>query len=307
MRRAIAVMTGGTLLGGPVLIGPVLIGAVLIGAVLPIVSSAQVVPARSPAVSTAWRGLPASWPAEVIQSAPTPAPVGSRKAGVPLLGFDTCAMPSIRALKTWRNDYAAIGVYIGGVNNVCYDGLSASWIRSAAALGWSLLPTYVGPQAPCYGPGITVITPAKAIGEGDQAAEDAARDARELQLPARSPVYYDMEAYDAKNPSCTSAVLTFLGAWTRELTAQGYLSGVYSSMDSGIADMQAARSADLAGFTPPQAIWYAQWDDHAVLTDGPRDWPLATRSKQYIGPRNVTVRGVTMNVDSDLVGGPTAR
>ena len=49
--------------------------------------------------------------------------------------------------------YAAVGVYIGGVNSACaYGNLSAGWITSASpAMGWGMLPTYVGPQAPVLG------------------------------------------------------------------------------------------------------------------------------------------------------------
>ncbi len=102
-------------------------------------------------------------------------------------------------------------------------------------------------------------------------------------------------------------MLAFLGAWTRQLNARGYVSGVYSSRDSGIADMQAAAAAKLAGFTRPQAIWIALWDGRGTLDAGSLLWPLTARDKQYLGPRDVTIGGVTLNIDTDLVGGPTAR
>ena len=56
-------------------------------------------------------------------------------------------------------------------------------------MGWGMLPTYVGPQAPCwswYGPGVR-ITPSQAAAEGVTAGEDARRDARLFGLPAGSP------------------------------------------------------------------------------------------------------------------------
>jgi hypothetical protein len=274
-------------------------------------------------VSSSWHGLPASWPSEVIESPPAPVkprggkpkgakprgarPKGAKRSGVtPLLGFDTCVAPSLATMRAWRKGYAVVGVYLGGVNAACYDGnLNAGWIRNAAAMGWSMLPTYVGPQAPCYGNG-TMINPRQAAQEGTRAAEDAAWDAWRLGLRAGSPVYYDMEAYDNGDSACTAAVLTFLGAWTRQVNHRGYVSGVYSSMDSGISDLQEARTADATGFTPPQAIWYAKWDDQRELRDMSLRWPRYDRCKQYLGPHNVTLGGVTLNIDTDLVSGPTA-
>ncbi len=65
--------------------------------------------------------------------------------------FDTCSAPSSAAMQAWlASPYRGIGVYIGGVNRACPDGnLSADWAAAAVALGWNLLPLYVGPQAPC--------------------------------------------------------------------------------------------------------------------------------------------------------------
>jgi len=235
---------------------------------------------------------------------PAPAPVAPARR--PLPGFDACTAPSLSTMRAWRRGYAVIGIYIGGVNAACaYGNLSASWITSAASMGWSMLPTYVGPQAPCYGYG-TTITPSRAAAQGSAAADDAVRNAAWLHLPKGSPIYYDMEAYSGA-PGCTAAVLAFLGAWTRQLNARGYVSGVYSSRDSGIADMQAAAAAKLAGFTRPQAIWIALWDGRGTLDAGSLLWPLTARDKQYLGPRDVTIGGVTLNIDTDLVGGPTAR
>ena len=66
-------------------------------------------------------------------------------------GFDACTAPSTAALNAWSaSPYRALGIYLGGVNRACADGnLNASWITSTLAAGWSLLPLYVGLQAPC--------------------------------------------------------------------------------------------------------------------------------------------------------------
>jgi hypothetical protein len=211
-------------------------------------------------------------------------------------------------MRTWRSDYAAAGVYIGGANAACAVGnLSAGWVKSVASMGWGLLPIYVGPQAPCWGAGSGVlINPGSAAAQGSAAAADAIGDARSVRLPAGSPVYYDMEAYNG-GTSCTDAVLQFLGAWDRQVQAAGYVTGVYSSQDSGIVDMQTGAVKKLSGFTPPEAVWIALWDNVASLNDGALTWPLTDRSKQYAGNVNATIGGITMNIDRDFVGGPLAR
>ena len=228
----------------------------------------------------------------------------ARATGQPTRGFDACTAPPMAAMKAWRRGYSVVGIYIGGVNAACDSGnLSAHWIAAAAKMGWSMLPVYVGPQAPCLGYG-TVISYRKAAQEGAAVAKDAARDARRYGLRARSPIYYDMEGYEG-NLACTDAVLEFLSAWTRELNARGYVSGVYSSWNSVIADMQSALAQNRR-FTPPQAIWYALWDGRGNL-GGNLAWPKDSQAKQFQGPHNSTIGGYTLDIDTDIVDGPVAR
>jgi hypothetical protein len=250
--------------------------------------------------TTSWRGVPPNWPVQIVQPQPTVHPVN---------GFDSCTAPSLATMRVWRQQYAAIGVYIGGVNDACaYGNLSAAWISSAAGMGYGMLPTYVGPQAPCWsytGQGVRIV-PVKAAAEGVTAGEAAVSDARLFGLAAGSPIYYDMEAYDGSQ-SCKNAVLTFIGAWDRTVAAAGYVTGVYSSQDSGIENMQAAVTAKTTGFTAPDALWIALWNDVATLNDGSLSWPLDERSRQYWGNATGTVGGITLSVDDDIVGGPMAR
>jgi hypothetical protein len=283
-----------------------------------------------------WQGVPSAWPTQIVtppspprQPPPTSPPPPSLPPQPPqppqpplppqppqpsppqpvrpVRGFDTCTAPSLKAMRAWRRAYGAVGVYIGGVNAACaYGNLTAKWVRSAEGMGWGLIPTYVGPQAPCSGIGVT-INSRHAASEGQAAGVDAVNDARLFGLPAGSPIYDDMEAYDNQTRGCTAAVLTFLGAWDRAVTARGYVSAVYSSQDSGIDDMQAAAVAKTPGFTVPDAIWFAHWDNQATLSDGTLVWPLQDRAKQYQAPHNRTVGRITLNIDGDLVGGPLAR
>jgi hypothetical protein len=255
---------------------------------------------------TSWKGVPPHWPIEIIAPAPKPTPPPA-PASKPAGGFDTCTAPSLATMSVFRSVYADAGIYLGGANSACaYGNLSASWIKSAAAIGYGMLPTYVGPQAPCWDGTGVLISAGSAAAQGASAGADAVSDAQTFGLAKGSPIYYDMEAFTGST-SCTNAVLAFLGAWDRRVAAAGYLTAVYSSMDSGIADIQAAAVAKTPGFTPPDAIWFALWDNVATLSDGTLDWPLTDRSKQYLGNVNRTIGGITLDIDKDIVGGPVAR
>jgi hypothetical protein len=283
---------------------------------------AAAAPQVTPPSSAAPPWIPPSWPTPT----PTPAPTGT---GVPtqppnplpssappapassLAGFDTCTAPSLQAMKAWRAKYAAAAIYIGGQEMGCdYGNLSRSWVQSAEGMGWSLMPTFVGLQAPCNSFS-DEIKPAQAAAEGQQAASQAVTDAASFGLGGGTPIYYDMEAYDEKNASCKSAVLTFLSAWDSQLEASGYVSGVYSSAGSGVIDLQTTASVGGHPLVEPQAIWFALWDNAVNLTGSPYMssgvWSTAARSKQYAGPRMVRVGGFSLDIDSDLVDGPVAQ
>jgi hypothetical protein len=212
-------------------------------------------------------------------------------------GFDTCGAPSARAMQAWLGSpFGAVGIYVGGANRACPDGnLSASWIGRVADMGWSLMPLYVGLQAPCaYQGGLATIDPGSAYLQGAQAADDAATRAQGFGLGAGSVLFFDMEAYD---PGCRATVDTFLTAWSRQLHGRGYRSGVYSSVDSGIRGLVADTAAR------PDAIWLARWDGVATTGDPAVPdalWSGHQRVKQYSGGHTETYAGVTIDVDSDL-------
>jgi hypothetical protein len=227
-------------------------------------------------------------------------------------GFDTCAAPTLKAMQAWRARFAAAAIYIGGEEMACGQAnLSAQWVHATKALGWSLLPTYVGPQAPCDQ--FSGKVDAKhAAAQGRQNAQWAVRDAATYGLGKGSPIYYDMEAYDSARPNCVTAVLTFLDAWTRQLNAEGYISGVYSSADSGVIDL--AMNTKVAGhpLAEPQAIWCALWDNASDLDCSPylprgAVWPNIRRSKQFAGSHWLKINKIGLDIDSDLVSSAVAR
>ena len=67
-------------------------------------------------------------------------------------------------------------------------------MRGVRRLGYRLIPTYVGLQAPCTRMR-SRFKAAAAGAEGARAASDAVYRARRLGIPKRKPIYFDMEAY----------------------------------------------------------------------------------------------------------------
>jgi|GEM_PF-1235066 len=221
-------------------------------------------------------------------------------------GFDVCSAPSYAQMAAWgSSSYRAIGVYIGGVNMACAQpNLTAAWVSQESSSGWHLLPIYVGLQAPSNSCGCAGISSAAAASQGTAAALDAVSKAQALGLGAGNPIYFDMEAYP-RGGANTAAVLSFLAAWTSELHAKGYRSGVYSSDYSGMYDLRAQVGT---GYSEPDVVWFANWNgaantDDAVLDP---DWSDHQRVHQYNGGQNETHGGVTLNIDGDYTDAPTA-
>jgi hypothetical protein len=221
--------------------------------------------------------------------------------------FDACAAPSQAALKAWlASPYRALGIYLGGVNRACADGnLSASWVSATLSAGWSLLPLYVGLQAPCVSQsGLQKIstTVATATSQGRSAADDAISRATTFGLPSGSPIYADIEGYAQNNATCSQAVRAFVTGWTTELRASGYVAGVYGSAGSTIRDLVSLGSA------LPDAAWIANWNGvegvfgDPYVSDGV--WPNHQRVHQYKGGHNETWGGATINIDSSYADGP---
>jgi hypothetical protein len=176
-------------------------------------------------------------------------------------------------------------------------------------MGWSLMPTFVGLQAPCDSFS-GEIDPSQAAAQGTAAANQAVANASSFGLGAGTPIYYDMEGYDHTNAACRTAVVTFLDAWDRQLTATGYVSGVYSSADSAITDLQSTTEIAGHALAEPQAIWLALWDNSTDMSGSPylnaSVWPVADRSKQYEGNQTVSVGGISLNIDADWVASAVA-
>jgi len=223
------------------------------------------------------------------------------------LGFDACTAPSSRSMAAWTSSpYRALGVYIGGENRGCSQpNLTAAWVSAQTAAGWNLIPTYVGLQAPTSScSSCAKIVASQAAAQGTESALDAVEDAGAIGMGPGTPIYFDMESYTPTG-SATAAVLAFLSAWTTKLHSLGYVSAVYSSSGSGIADLADAAGS---GAAEPDAIWIANWNGREDTVDPnvPSNlWAQHQRLHQYRGGHDETYGGVTINVDNNYLDGPT--
>jgi hypothetical protein len=243
-----------------------------------------------------------------LPAAPPPPPPYTR-------GFDACAAPSLTTLSKWKvsSPYDTVGIYIGGANRGCAQpNLSASWVSAARSQGWKILPIWVGPQASCTTlTGTTKLSsdPIIAFWQGVDQANMASTAAQQLGFGWLAPIYYDMEGY-TRGGACSAAVQSFANGWVRQLHVQYQYGGMYSSLCSGILDM--AASVPDSTKVPLDAIWIAAWNNNpqiygfgspCALSDSL--WNNHQRVHQYQGGHNETYGGVTINIDSNSVDGPT--
>ncbi|GGJ24073.1 glycoside hydrolase domain-containing protein [Streptomyces brasiliensis] len=223
--------------------------------------------------------------------------------------FDTCTAPSLSAMKAWKGGlYGAAAVYVGGKNRGCgQPNLTASWVKSVSAVGWKLIPIYVGAQPPCQsGSNPEKLTASTASSLGTTDGADAVAKASALGMKAGSAIYLDMEAYDITNKSCNGAVLTYVRSFTKTLRAKTYRAGFYGfTSSSAKAIATATDKTDLPG-----NLWYALYDKQNTTTT---DWPWGStqftghsRGHQYIVNSKESRGGYTITVDRDAWDAPVA-
>jgi glycoside hydrolase-like protein len=220
-------------------------------------------------------------------------------------GFDACQTPTTTTLAGFTGgEYRAVGMYIGGANLGCSQpNVTPALVAWAENNGWHMIPTYVGLQAPetsCSCQEIPENT-AKDKADGQGAAKTAVTEMQALGLGPGNPIYYDMEAY-TPGGARTTAALAFLQAWTQQLHADGYLSGVYGSGDSTIHDLVSQYGS--VSYSEPDELWVATFDgketDYKFV---PSDtWSAGQLLNQYGGGQSLH----GMDVDYDYVDGVTA-
>ncbi|MDI3402670.1 glycoside hydrolase domain-containing protein [Streptomyces cavernicola] len=229
--------------------------------------------------------------------------------------FDTCSAPTLETMAAWRrhSPYRAVGVYFGGRGRHCkaQPNLDRAWLRGVHGMGWRVLPLYVSSQPPC------VIAKNKKkvrigsdpVAQGAAEGRDAVARARTFAIGEGSPLYLDIESYDLRNKKCLDTTLSFVRAWNREVRAQGYITGFYSSADSGVKHMELARRAGVKDL--PEAIWFARWKGKPNLNREPvfepGAWYPNKRIHQYRGNVKERHGGHTLLIDRNLMDAPVAR
>jgi hypothetical protein len=233
--------------------------------------------------------------------------------------FDKCNAPSIRQLQAWwdQSPYRAVNLYIGGISRYCDNlHLDAVWVYVASEMGWTFIPTWVGPQAPCTSYKYRMSSnAATAYQEGRSEARAAATTARRLGLLEERVIYYDVESYRYKITGCTEAtvrkaVSEFMRGWTEQLHEFGLQSGGYGSPSGSFMTDWASLGSppDHAWFThwytntydPDATVWYTTTNS-TFLPD--TLWPDRQRIKQYAGDHYESWGGIVMGIDSNVVDG----
>ncbi len=234
-------------------------------------------------------------------------------------GFDMCELAGEEDLRRWMDasPYRAVNLYIGGALRFCANTLlNAEHLERLALQGWTFIPTWVGPQAPCtdYRSRFDV-NPATAFAQGRAEAEQALQVAQTLGLAeaggAGTAIYYDMEAYDGENSACVEAARAFVAGWTQRIQQGDSYAGLYALA----CNPPLARYGDI---TPaPDAVWFAAWtrqayDPAVTVNDLPANclspalWNQSQRIRQYTGSHDETWGGVTLEIDSNVLDGIVA-
>ncbi len=234
------------------------------------------------------------------------------------MGFDKCAAGTTAQMQAWwdNSPYKDANIYFGGSARACSQiNLDASWVATVFDQGWRLIPTWVGPQAPCTNFSRRFSSdPAGARTDGFAEADAAIAAAAALDLGSGTPLYYDVEYYDETDESCSAAVSAFINAWSERLKDHGYLAGAYGNARNVQNDWIPGVIAN-----PPDAVWLTPWVCGSGRTScdwtpsvfgvpGLDDsyWADDQRIRQYWGPHTQTYGGVTFEIDGDFAGGPVA-
>lgn len=249
-----------------------------------------------------------SRPAAAEPGTPVSYPAGAAATRFSGAAFDTCTAPSLSTVKAWSaSPYRAIGVYIGGYRSCRQPQLTSGWVGEVTKRGWRLLPIYVGRQAPCADRPFThvISKTTAATAQGADAATDAVSKAKALGLLAGSGIYLDIEHYDPTDSACRTAVIRYVGGWTKELHRRGYLAGVYINTAGA---KQLVQTYPSTTYARPDAIWLARWDGSASLVgwSGVPDnkWATHQRAKQYRGDHYASYGGVRVRIDTDRLDAP---
>jgi photosystem II stability/assembly factor-like uncharacterized protein len=251
---------------------------------------------------------------EVFSSDPTgkPAPDAGIIQGQ---GFDACHLPTVAEMQTWwdHSPYSFYALYIGGIHlpSLCVSA-DAGWVKAVHQQGWSFVPTWVGPQAPCTTYKYRMnADPAISYTEGRQEAQAASSAAASMGLTnyglGGTVIYYDMETFGGASSACRQAAASFMNGWGERLRELGNIPGGYGAHNSYIEDWASIGNV-------PTDVWVASWyadnyDPYASVNgiswlNGL--WINHQRIRQYAGDHSENWGGVGFGIDSDVADGMVA-
>jgi len=232
-------------------------------------------------------------------------------------GFDKCSAGTTSQMQTWKtySPYKDANIYYGGNSRACSQpNLTSGWVSAVFTQGWRLIPTWVGPQAPCTTyPNRFSTDPTTARNQGLAEGDAAVNAASALGLGSGTPLYYDLENYNETITSCTNGVRAFINAYVERVRSRGYIAGVYGNAYDAAHDWRSGIIANV-----PDAVWIASWVCSGGTTcswtptvwgiPGLSDsyWTNNQRIRQYWGQHNDTYGGVTFAVDSNYANAPVA-
>ena len=230
-------------------------------------------------------------------------------------GFDACQLPTISKMQTWWNQspYSFYALYLGGIHFPSFcTAADAAWVSAVHQQGWSFVPTWVGPQAPCSGYAHKMSAdPAVSYQEGRQEADAASAAAASMGLTnygwGGTVIYYDMETFGGASTGCRQAAAFFMNGWVERLHELGNIAGGYGARNSYVQDWATLEHI-------PEDVWAASWyangyDPYASVNGISwliGLWTNHQRIRQYAGDHGETWGGVTLGIDSDVADGMVA-
>jgi hypothetical protein len=229
--------------------------------------------------------------------------------------FDKCDNPSLAEMNVWwpSSPYWVVNAYIGGIHRACANlDLTPEWVQAVLNQGWALIPTWVGPQAPCsdfkY---LFSYDLSEAYQQGRAEADAASLAAAGLGLTpfgqGSTIIYYDLEGYASDvTPGCREAAKSFVNGWVERMHELGNLAGVYGGAYSSYPNDWVTIP------NVPDDVWLAAWYtdfyDPLATVWVPKYvsddlWADHQRLRQYAGGHNETWGGLKMNIDSNITDG----
>src|SRR3954468_11520943 len=240
------------------------------------------------------------------------------------LGFDAASAPSTAQVRAWTaSPYHAVNVYFSGSER--FDttqtqlGNDSTWTATVLSNGWSLIPTVVDLQAPCYGGKKKKMSSvaSTASTQAMKTATQAHNDLLKYGLVG-TIAYLDLENFDTSpGRNCSTVVKTFVAAYTHQLHSLGDKAGVYFNAHHG-----ASTIVPMYGHADaPDDVWVADWDGvasagnfaigskwphhriHQYYSDGSGGNPIETYGGETINADRNAIDGDVVAVRSVAIGG----